>query len=365
MRKFAFILAIVFLLISGLAGCRQQASPAPPAGEKEEYAYGEMEAGAVESFEITGKNIKTPVIAEREKIERVTEYISAAEFIGTAGGTKLPEAADSGMKVYLREKFKDSETIIISYNKADGNRLYLGPQGYEYIIESMELAEFIKGNLAGEVLLVEEDYLPEKAKQWFDTFGTEKGAYVYQHPDYTFIKINAGEKPTGGYSLSFDKLTEQEYPVEILVELTEPKEGEPVTEALTYPSLILKIESKQVTKYEIRSVDGDTYEVKEKIIFSKIDNLKEGDTISSPLRIKGKVLAFEGAFSIRILDKNEAKIHSEALQADSGGPAWGNYDAEFDFPVPGTKTGYIEVGEYSAKDGSWLARERIKVSFGK
>lgn len=365
MKKIALILTIIFLLISSLAGCRQQPSPEPPAEEKQEYAYGELEARDVAYYEIVGEDIKTPAIEEGESIQKVTEYISAAKFIGITNDTKIPEVAKGGMRVYLKEKFKDSDSIIISYKEDYGNRLYLGPQGYEYEIESKELADYIKGNLTGKVLIVEEGYLPEDTKQWFNSFENKKGAYVYQHPDNTFIKINAGEKPTGGYSLKFQELTEEEYPVEILVELTEPKEGQMVTQVLTYPYLILKIDSKQVTQYRIKSVGGEEYEVNEKIIFSKVENIKEGDTISSPLKIKGKVLAFEGAFAIRILDENDNEVHVEHLQADSGGPAWGNYNAEFDFPVPDTETGYLEIGEYSAKDGSWLARERIKVNFSK
>lgn len=365
MRKKTLILAIAILFIFNLAGCRPQPSPEPPAEEKEDYVYGELEDRDIVSFEITGEYVRTPANEEREAIERVAKYISAANFIGTSNDTKIPETAEKGMRVYLKEELKDSDSIIISYREADGNKLYLGPQGYEYEIESEELANYIKRNLTGKVLIVEEGYLPEEAKQWLNTLDNEKGAYVYQHPDYTFIKINAGEKPTGGYSLSFDKLTEKEYPVEIMVELTEPKEGELVTEALTYPSLILKIDSQQVTQYEIKSVDGKEYKVEDKVIFSKMDDIKEGDTISSPLKIKGRVLAFEGAFGIRILEENDNEVHVEFLQADSGGPAWGNYDAEFDFPVPSTETGYIEVGEYSAEDGRWLVKERIKVSFSK
>ena len=364
MKKIVLLLVITTLLIFSTTACRQQPSPEPPQ-QQEEYAYGELEARDIKSLEITAEYIKTPAIEEKATIDKVADYISAAKFVEVANDPSRVEIAERGMRVYLKEELNGSDFIVVTYRESDGDRLYLGPQGHEYLIESRGLADFIKDNLKGKVLIIEEEILPEEIKEWFDSFENEKGAYVYQHPDDTYIRVNAGEKPTGGFSLNYSEFTEKEYPNEILVELQEPKEGELVTEALTYPYLILKINSEEVTKYEVKTVGGQDFKVEEKIVFSKIDELKEGDTITSPLRLKGKIVAFEGAFGIRILDGNDKEVHVENLQADAGGPAWGNFDAEFTFPVPNTENGYLELGEYSAKDGSWVVRERIEVKFKK
>jgi|GEM_PF-2422963 len=364
MKKVLAFLIIMSLTILGIAGCRAEPNP-EPSEEKVEYGYGELEARDISAIEIVAEDIKTPAIEDREALEQVAKYISEAKFLEAAKDPSPVEIAERGMRVNLKEELNGSNIIIVSYRERDGNRLYLGPQGHEYLVESKELADYIKSNLKGKVLIVEEEYLPQEIKEWFDSFENKEGAYVYQHPDETFIKISAGEKPTGGYSLDYREFTEKEYPVEIVVELTEPKEGDAVTEALTYPSLILKVDSEQVTKYEVKSVDGKEFSIEEKIIFSKIDELKSGDTISSPLRLKGKVVAFEGAFGIRILDSKDKEIHVEHLQAEAGGPAWGSFNAEFSFPAPDTDNGYLEIGEFSAKDGSWVVKERYEVRFKK
>ena len=364
MKRTLVFLIVISLIILGLTSCRTQPAPESPE-EKVEYGYGELEGRDISTIEIVAEHIKTPAIEEREALEKVAKYISEANFIEAANDPSRIEIAERGMRVNLKEELNGSNSISVTYRESDGDRLYLGPQGHEYLVESKELADFIKNNLKGKVLIVEEEYLPVEIKEWLDSFENKEGAYVYQHPDETFIKISAGEKPTGGYSLNYREFTEKEYPVEIVVELTEPKEGELVTEALTYPSLILKVDSEQVTKYEVKSIGGKEFTVDEKIIFSKIDELKSGDTISSPLRLKGKVVAFEGAFGIRILDGKDKEIHVEHLQAEAGGPAWGSFDAEFKFPAPDTDNGYLEIGEFSAKDGSWVVKERYEVRFKK
>jgi hypothetical protein len=59
-----------------------------------------------------------------------------------------------------------------------------------------------------------------------------------------FVILNLGEKSTGGYRIGVDKV--QELPDKIVVTVKEVKpEGDLVTQAITYPYTVIKINSKK------------------------------------------------------------------------------------------------------------------------
>ncbi len=362
MKKIVALILLIGLLISGIAGCSPKPTPESPE-ERKEYGYGELEIRDIKAIEITAEGARTPVIEEREALEQVALYISEAKFIDVANDPSRVEIAERGIKVYLKEELRGSDQIIVSHRESDEDRLYLGPEGHEYLVESRELVEYIKTNINAKVLIVEEEVLPKAAGEWFATFENEKGAYAYQHPYGSYIKINAGEKPTGGYSLDFKELVDEGYFKSILLELREPEEGQQVTQALTYPQMIIRVAAEEVSSYQIKTTDGEEFQVEDKIKLAGFEGLKQKDIITSPLRVKGKVAAFEGAFGIRILEVDNKEVHVAQLQAAAGAPNWGNFNAEISFPTVDAATGFIEIGEFSAKDGSWVVLERLEISF--
>lgn len=60
-----------------------------------------------------------------------------------------------------------------------------------------------------------------------------------------FIILNMGEKFTGGYSIGVESVVETEKNIVIKVKETVPKEGAMVTQAITYPFCVVKINSKK------------------------------------------------------------------------------------------------------------------------
>lgn len=231
--------------------------------------------------------------------------------------------------------------------------------------EPIEAKNTIDEKLKDKIKIVDETSIPESVKEWFKEFNQKEGAYAFQHPHYTYIKINAEEKPTGGYGIHIKEYVEDYYERAIVYEIIEPNKDAMVTQAFTHPSVILEIDSDAVGLYEVKDEDGKVLEYEEKLIWAKLELPKENDTISSIVRVKGKIIAFEAAFSVRILDNNDKVIHEEHLQADAGGPYWGNFDTEISYIVPDIKEGSIELGEYSAKDGEYLLREKIAIKFKK
>ncbi|QUH19987.1 Gmad2 immunoglobulin-like domain-containing protein [Alkaliphilus sp. B6464] len=229
--------------------------------------------------------------------------------------------------------------------------------------EAMESRNTIDESIKNKMKIVEEESILEAAKEWFHEFDKIEGAYVFQHPDATYIRINSKERPTGGYSIHIKDYSGEEYHRVIKFEIVEPKEGEIVSQAITYPSVILEIPSDSVGQYEIRTKNEEVFKSKEKLILAKLELPKENEGISNPVRIKGKIIAFEGAFSVRVLDDKDKVIYEEHLQADAGGPNWGKFDTEITYPKPNSESGSIEIGEYTAKEGEYVARDRVSIKF--
>ena len=60
-----------------------------------------------------------------------------------------------------------------------------------------------------------------------------------------FIILNMGEKPTGGYSVAVDSVTELDNLIIVSVKERAPESGAMVTQAISYPYAIVKINSKK------------------------------------------------------------------------------------------------------------------------
>lgn len=60
-----------------------------------------------------------------------------------------------------------------------------------------------------------------------------------------FIILNMGEKPTGGYSIGIDSVIETPQNIEITVKEISPSPDAMVTQGITYPYCVVKINSKK------------------------------------------------------------------------------------------------------------------------
>lgn len=60
-----------------------------------------------------------------------------------------------------------------------------------------------------------------------------------------FVVLNMGEKPTGGYSITVDSVVETDKNIVIKVKEITPDPGAMLTQSITYPYTVLKINSKK------------------------------------------------------------------------------------------------------------------------
>lgn len=93
-----------------------------------------------------------------------------------------------------------------------------------------------------EFTVVEDADVPEPLKKIINEKKKQPFKMSYTNSDYLYIVVGYGEQATGGYSISVDDLFLTSNAVYIYTNLIGPSEKEYVTNALTYPYVVVKTE---------------------------------------------------------------------------------------------------------------------------
>ena len=88
-----------------------------------------------------------------------------------------------------------------------------------------------------------------------------------------------------------------------------------------------------------------------------------GDSVTSPLRIRGTANTFEAAFMVRIVSADDSVLVEAPMMATSGSGTRGTFNAEIPIPAAASGAGLLVVFEYSAKDGSPIHVVEIPLTF--
>lgn len=86
-----------------------------------------------------------------------------------------------------------------------------------------------------------------------------------------------------------------------------------------------------------------------------------GETIASPVAIRGKAMVFEAALSGRIKDHSGKVLAEGFTMATKGAPGRGDFELNFTFQVTGSEEGIIEIYTTSPKDGSEIIEATVPV----
>lgn len=95
------------------------------------------------------------------------------------------------------------------------------------------------------------DYLESNntLKNWYNSNNIKPGISYIRDGEFMYVLIAAGEKPTGGYSISLDELLlSSKDTVSIKATIVPPAEDSFVIMMLTYPSKLIRIKSDSVKK---------------------------------------------------------------------------------------------------------------------
>lgn len=102
--------------------------------------------------------------------------------------------------------------------------------------------------------------LPQAMLDDLELLKKQRGYFVFTPSDYDtgdaiYLMVSAGEKPTGGFSLSLVSLEKENGTLNIQLEEKEPAEDEMVIQVLTYPNLVIKLEQTYAS-YKITDTDN-------------------------------------------------------------------------------------------------------------
>ena len=181
-------------------------------------------------------------------------------------------------------------------------------------------------------------------------------AQSYTLGEKTYLIVTRGSKPTGGYGVQIEEVTETQTEVIVKVRYDDPAPDDEVTQAITYPNIIGMVE--KLTK-PVRFVGAGDHYIPELYGISHMESIvaeSPGIKLFAPQTalsiptVRGVARVFEGTVSWQLTDGTGKQMDKGFVTADSGGPNWGY----FKFQIPANflqGTISLQVYEESAEDG--------------
>lgn len=103
------------------------------------------------------------------------------------------------------------------------------------------------------------EQIDEETQKLIDDKVAEKGYRVLsQDSTSAVVLISSGEKPTGGYGIAVKTAEEKDGVVTITVEETSPDKDAVVTEVLTYPYTVVKLDTK-ASEFMVFNTEGEEF----------------------------------------------------------------------------------------------------------
>lgn len=96
-----------------------------------------------------------------------------------------------------------------------------------------------------EFTVVKESEIPEELMQHIEAKKSNEFKFTFYNKDkmdYLYIVVGYGQQPTGGYSISVDDLYLTNNSIYIDTSLIGPSKDDVVTQVVTYPYIVVKIE---------------------------------------------------------------------------------------------------------------------------
>lgn len=87
-------------------------------------------------------------------------------------------------------------------------------------------------------------------EEWYNENFKKEGILSIDFEEYKYVLIGAGERPTGGYSVEVTSVVGKEDSILVDAKVNAPKPDEMVVQAITHPSVLIKI-SKDSRKVEL------------------------------------------------------------------------------------------------------------------
>lgn len=216
---------------------------------------------------------------------------------------------------------------------------------------------------------------PGKIVDLVNRLKTSESATLAEADGGTYVLVTRGEQPTGGFDVKIEKVTQSVSDrkgfATVRVFFTEPKPGQAVSQGITYPLALVKLDTgkkpdevtfiiqreKPVSRTTERGAGTPkkTTEQQEEKTTADIvvDQPKPGETVTSPFLVSGKARVFEGTVIVHLVDDKGATVTRKPVTASAGAPAWGTFSTSIQYTTPASpRKATLRVYSESAQNGS-------------
>ena len=200
---------------------------------------------------------------------------------------------------------------------------------------------------------------------WVEENVENRGVYVLPAGDVRYLLVAWGEKPTGGYTMNINHVSPTMLgDIQVRVTLEAPDPDDMVTEALTYPYVLIAMEPG--TETIIVNFMGDSWlgralgepsDDDPEIILKGMDV----DPVSNPVVVWGRARVFEGTFNLVVEDGH---FHlSEDVISVAGGPEWAEFALVVTYGAYSSDSGMVIASLEDAADGTVREVARVPITF--
>ncbi len=204
---------------------------------------------------------------------------------------------------------------------------------------------------------------------WVNDNCRDRGVYVLPAGEVRYLLVAWGEKPTGGFTVDVD-LVDHAYTggIGVSVVLEEPGPDDIVTQALTYPYQLIKLDAGLETiTVNFRGASwfgdelGEPSDDDPEIILRVAD--PEDEPVSNPLVVWGRARVYEATFELVVEDGHD-HLSEDVITVAEGGPAWAEFAVVVSLPAYSSPHGMVIGRVEDAADGS-IREVRVPIRFGR
>ncbi len=214
--------------------------------------------------------------------------------------------------------------------------------------------------------VVDPQELSDDVAMWYEANHQTRGVHVLPAGEVRYLLVAWGEKPTGGYAVNLDQVTRTDAgDLRIQVEWVAPDPDEPVTQALTYPHQLIKLEAGTETitlNFMGESWLEDTLgepDAEDPDVVLVVD---ESDPISNPAVIGGRARTELGSFDL-VVEDGHYHLSNDAVELQEAESEWVEFAVVTTLDAFSNPNGMVVASVGDVEDGTYEEISTLPVSF--
>ncbi len=215
---------------------------------------------------------------------------------------------------------------------------------------------------------VEREDVPEEIAGWVEEMKYEQGVHLLPAGEYRYLLVAWGEKPTGGYAVEVTDVEDDRGTVRVNAELISPDPDDAVTQALTYPHMLLRLpagDSPILVNFfgDVWREEEleDAMEGDEEIVLDPV--LTDDELAPNPMVVRGWASVYEGTMEM-VFEDGHIHLAEAHLTLVAAAPEWAEFEVALTYENPTSSVGTVYGAYEDPEDGSRVEAGAVSVDFG-